>query len=179
MTKFLEAAVALFIGVGVSATSAALCQVSVDRPSERSKYRLSIGSKQLEFKVGDEIVIEVTFTNPSDKPVLAAPALPTAEVSYRLDVRDEKGDLVPETSFGRKLRTRKDNSGRETVTVFQTAPLRYLNPGESIKEHIILNRLCDLSRPGTYIVQAQAQGDDEGSARSNKFTIVIKTGTSK
>ncbi|MCC7157776.1 MAG: hypothetical protein IT161_24560 [Bryobacterales bacterium] len=179
MPKYLEAAVTIFIAVGISANSIAWCQASLDSGSQRRNHALSIRSKQPEFRVGEEIAIEVTFTNTSEKPVLAAPVLPTAEVSYKLDVRDEKGDPVPETSYGRKLRAGKDDSGRETVTVFQTAPLRYLQPGESIKEQIVLNKLYDLSKPGAYTVQAQAQSDNEGKAKSNRFTITIKAGASK
>ena len=178
MVKHLEVALVVLVGMGIAGSSAAWCQVSADHTSSaRNKYALLIRSKQPEFKVGDEIAIEVTFTNTSDKPILAAPVIPSAEVSYKLDVRDEKGDPVPETSFGRKLRTGKDDSGRETVTVFRTAPLRYLQPGESIKEQIVVNKMYDLSRPGTYTLQVQAQSDDEGRAKSNRFTITIKAGT--
>jgi hypothetical protein len=132
-----------------------------------------IRSRQNNFKVGGEIRIEVTWTNTSDKPVLAARVIPTAETKYKVYVEDDKGNLAGETTLGRRLRTGKGEQGQETVTVFETAPIRSVQPGESVSEEIVLNKLYDLSRPGKYTVRVQSQADQDGSAKSNTLTITL------
>jgi hypothetical protein len=135
---------------------------------------LTIRANQSDFKVGEEIRIEIDFKNTSDHQFLAAPEIPTAETSYKAYVRDDKDNLAPETRLGRRLRTGKDDRGQDALNTVTTGPLRYLQPGESIKEGIVLNKLYDLSKPGKYTVQVQTQVDTRGMAGSNKIMITIK-----
>jgi len=144
---------------------------------QRTPYALSIRAKHDEFRVGEEIRIEIVLKNISAQPLLAAPVIPTAETSYRAYVQDEKGNSAPETRLSRQLRSDKDEAGRETVTVFETGPVGYLQPGESTKEEIILGRLYDLSRPGKYTVRVQALRDVDGVAKSNPVSITVVGGT--
>lgn len=166
---------ALVITIAIAA-SPARCQPSTAGGAERPKYELTIRTKQLEFKVGEVITVEITTKNTSEQPSLAAPALTTAEASYKLDVRDEKGETAPETEYERSFRPAKDHLGREiaTVTVVKSGPLRYLQPGETISEQIVLNKLCDVSRPGTYTIEAQSRSGGAGTQKSNRITITIK-----
>ena len=88
----------------------------------------------------------------------------------------EPGDArrAPETQLGRRLRTEKDELGHETVTVFETAPIRPVQPGEGFTEEIILNKLFDLSKPGKYTLRIQERSDIGGATSSNKTMITIK-----
>jgi hypothetical protein len=137
-------------------------------------FALTIHSnKQERFKVGDEIRIHVSRKNTSEKPVPTAPTIPTAETSYKVFVEDADGHLAKETPFGRTLRTGKGEHGEETVTVAKSGLFRYLQPGETMNEEIVLNRLYDLSTPGRYTVYVQLRGDLDGSGKSNKLTITL------
>src|SRR6185437_6267628 len=107
----------------------AYSQAAVNSESAHPPSALTIRAKQNGFKIGDEIRIEVVWKNISGKPVLTAPEIPTAETSYKVYVEDDKGSLAPETKFGRRIRTGKGERGEETVTVSESAPLRYLQPG--------------------------------------------------
>jgi hypothetical protein len=139
----------------------------------RARYTLTIRGKQNSFKVGDEIRVAVTWKNTSGQPVLNAPEIPTAETKYRVYVQDEKGVLATETKMGRRIRTRKGEQGQDTVTVTQTGPFKYFQPGETMTEEIVLNKVYDLSKPGTYFVRVQPQGDSDASAQSNTVMITL------
>jgi hypothetical protein len=175
MTKMLVSVLAIVVGTAASATPAH--SQTAANSGGPPRHALTIRAKQDEFKVGDEIRIEIALKNSSNQQFLVAPVIPTAEISYRTYVQDEKGDLAPETKYGRRLRIGKDEAGRDTVIVGESAPLRYLQPGESLKEEIILNRLYDLSKPGRYMVRVQAQSDVAGMAKSNAITITVVSDT--
>jgi hypothetical protein len=136
-------------------------------------YSLTIRSKQVLFKIGDEIRIEVVWKNTSNRPVQGAPVIPTAEANYIAYVEDDRCNPATETRLGRLNRTGKDESGRETVTVGQSAPIGWLQPGEPMTEQIVLNKLCDLSKPGRYSVRVQMRTGSVGAPKSNAITIQI------
>jgi hypothetical protein len=149
------------------------CQTPATPDVARKPYTLTIRAKQNTFKVGEEIRINILWKNTSDQPVSVAPVIPTAETSYKVFVEDEKGNLAAETKLGRRLRTGKDEAGQTTVSVFETAPIRSVQPGESLNEEVVLNKLYDLSKPGKYTVRVQSQSDLNGSAKSDPITITI------
>ena len=154
-------------------------QTTATVETARPRYALTIHGKQSSFKVGDEIRIEVTWKNTSDRPILAAPDIPTAETKYKVYLEDEKGDLAAETEMGRRLRTGRGEQGQETVTVGQMGLLRYLQPGETMNEEIILNKLYDVSKPGRYTVRVQSQGEPDGFAKSNTVIITVTDSINK
>lgn len=175
MSRKLRIASVTVIAIAIAAAPA-LCQPTKSGRPERPKYELTIRTKQHEFKAGDVIAVEITIKNTSEEPAFAAPALTTAEAKYQIDVRDERGESALETAYERSLRPAKDRLGREieSVTVVKDGPLRLLQPGETMKEVIVLNRLYDLSMAGTYTAQVQVRGDDKDRPRSNQITITIK-----
>src|SRR5438045_1244511 len=94
---------AVVIGMAGFATPVHSQAPAVAEPPRRS-IALTIHSKQKNFRVGDEIRIQVAWQNTSDKPVLAAQVIPTAETSYKVFVEDDKGNPAAETVLGRRIR---------------------------------------------------------------------------
>ena len=67
----------------------------------------------------------------------------TVGCDYDVFVRDENGDEVPQTEYGKKIfaRTRDCQSGVNSVVQSR------LRPGEAVQEHFFLDSVYDLSRP--------------------------------
>jgi hypothetical protein len=152
-------------------------QVPAADKGERPDYSLSIRAKQAETRVGSQVTIEVVQTNMSDHQLTtsAGSGPDEAAVFYKTYVYGGDGALAPETKFGRRVRTEKDDPGETTVIVGE-ALLRYLQPGGSLRDEITLNRLYDLSKPGKYTVQVQGLDSAGRVAKSNTVTIIITSG---
>jgi hypothetical protein len=110
-------------------------------------YALTIRARQPESKAGcSEIWVEVAFKNISDRDIEITPRLAYlvsaghAKSFYASDVRDEKGNSVPETELGRKIGKGDAlciGSAWEALGEQHYAPLR---PGESRTNQIHLNK---------------------------------------
>jgi hypothetical protein len=135
-------------------------------------FTLKLSASSEDVKAGSQVRIEIIFTNTSDQEIhLSRPPgdVPEAAYSYAFEVRDEKGELVPETRYGRPF---KDGTARIRGSWAGWT----LKPGESLKEASILNQLFDLSLPGRYTVRVSheiPQGFGKGSVKSNTITITI------
>jgi hypothetical protein len=143
-------------------------------------FTLKIRAKQAEAKVGSEIWIEIETTNTSSESFMIQAGNPPfwAEYRYKTYVRDEKGDLAPETKLGRIIRTGKDDEHPNGTVIWAGSGgvFRELRPGETAeKDEIILNRLYDLRKPGKYSVQVTAGPKDDPTkiARSNTITVTV------
>jgi len=119
-------------------------------------YSLTIRAIPAEAKAGTAINLSIAWKNLSDRSFRVAQEYKNpkrVDEAYRTYVRDEKGNLAPETAWGREIRTGKS----EGPPTLQTgAAYRYdLEPGEVFTQSILLNRLYDLSQPGKYTVQVE------------------------
>ena len=65
----------------------------------------------------------------------------------------------------------------ETTVIVASVATRYLQPGESKKDEIILNKLYDLSKPGKYTVQVLGLDDVRRTVKSNTITVTITSDT--
>jgi hypothetical protein len=164
----------------VLSAGAALAQTSAANSPEQPDFTLTIRARQPEVKVGAEIRVEVVTTNTSTESFTVTDGNPPpwAEVLYQTYVRNENGELAPETKVGRIIRTRKDEDHPKADVIFvgSGAPLRELRPGETtIKDEIVLNRLYDLSKPGKYSVQLVCEDSKNPSktVKSNTITVIV------
>jgi len=132
------------------------------------EHSLTIRCRQNQVKAGSDISVEVVETNTSlheiDTVFITKPP-GLGELLYRAYVRNEKGDLVPETEYGREIRTGE-------VAVGSSSFLGSLKPGQSKIDTLILNKLYDLSQPGKYTVQVEG-GDAKAGTKSNTITVVV------
>lgn len=143
--------------------------------SGQTPFALKLVASNETVKAGSEARIEITFTNTSDRDIhLSRPPgdVPAAELSYSFEVRDEKGELVPETRYGQLF---EEHHGRIRGSWIS----RTLKPGESIKETSLINQLYDMSLPGKYTIQVShdmPEGSGKGKVKSNTVTIVVTPG---
>ena len=122
-------------------------------------------------KVRERIRLFIDCRNISDRPILVADELKNprrSDLLYPLEVRDQNGNLAPETSWGRRARTGKSDPGKQTVEVGSYHE-RFIQPGETYSGLVELNALYDLTQPGTYTVQLVR--------RDEKGTVVFKSNT--
>ena len=69
---------------------------------------------------------------------------PLAESEYIVEAYIHKDQLAPETEYGRNLRQNK--------LWFRSRVSVRLQPGDSVKDGVIVSKLYDLSRPGEYSI---------------------------
>ena len=110
---------------------------------------LEIAIPSTGVKVGSEIRVTVTVTNVTAEPIDIA--VGTAELMYKIELRDVSGNSVPQRKYIR------------TLTL---GPLK-LGPGESHHDELVLSRIYDLSHPGTYVVQVRRQSRWEPEDRKS------------
>jgi hypothetical protein len=92
------------------------------------------------------------------------------EYEYQITVLDENGKPVPDTALGQKL---KDHA---TVTG-GGGPLWTLKPGDTLKDHVVVNDLYDISTPGKYSVSVERKLPEElgvGTVKSNVITVTVE-----
>jgi len=142
---------------------------------EHPDYSLRIRAKQGDANAGSEVRIEVVQTIIADHQVevpVVSKRLDQIDLFYKTYVYDENGNLAPETKYGRRVRTGRDDPGETTIDVFSAAT-RYLQPGESKTDEILLNKLYDLSKPGKYTVHVEGLDSARRTAKSNTITITV------
>jgi hypothetical protein len=122
-------------------------------------------------KAGSEIRVWIDFKNISNHAILVSEETKNPRVveqRFRAYVRTENGALAPETKWGRKVRTGKDDPGEFTIEVGSIYQ-RYIQPGQTRTDAVRLSGMYDLGQPGKYTVQLEIP-DEKGS-------IVFKTNT--
>jgi len=85
-------------------------------------------------KVGTEVKVTITVKNEGQEAIMIADG--TSEHIYKVDVRDNLGNPVPE---------------KKHLRIFSIGGMT-LYPGRSHTDEIVLSNMYDLSRPGTYFV---------------------------
>lgn len=128
---------------------------------------LSISPTMQTVKTGSQVRVEAKLTNVANDPVSFSDTIPDCDLT--VTITDAKGESPPETSYKRGLKC----GGRLTAS---RNILVTLKPGESRKEEIVITRLYQLERPGSYFVQAQRQPPTDPSAsyvKSNTVTVTV------
>ena len=122
---------------------------------------------QMKIKVDNEkfnpctpIVISVYIKNVGKTPLPFI--LRNSYLDTTFEVKDEKGNTVPETSFGKWILNAEDPGGLSGCD---------LDNGEEIDITFLINRLYDMTKEGTYLITARfkvPKRDDKGNPIRNE-----------
>jgi len=128
-------------------------------------FSLKIDAAQRSFKVGEKLVVQITYKSTSDH-LIIVPATPR---DSSFDVRDAQGNKVP-------LRNPKPRPIVTSPLDLPAGSLRgtALGPGESVTENDDVGEIFDMSLPGKYTIQAQHFWPPNNTwVKSNTITITI------
>jgi hypothetical protein len=141
-----------------------------------SDWRMTIRMDKDVVKAGSEVKVLIEAKNISDHAILVTEELKNPrriDLRYKTYVRAADGSLAPETKWGRRVRTGREEPGESTIEVGSSYE-RYIQPGQIRPETLVLNALYDLSEPGKYSVQIEIP-DEQGHVilRSNIVTFMV------
>jgi hypothetical protein len=118
------------------------------------------------LKSGTTVFVKGQLTNTTDQPFAPSGCYcgPPGVFTYLAwEVRDEKGQAIAERMYPR-------------AKTFSPNMVRILKPGESMVDMEDIARRFDLTRPGTYVIQASKQVSNEKDSpivKSNKLSVTI------
>lgn len=143
--------------------------------SASASFAITLSAPQSIFTTTSVIKLTVALTNTSDHTIFVRKdkSRDHGELTCSLDVRDEAGNEVSETKYGRAL---KGKQVKGDTTVIVSAPgLFPLEPGQSLDEEIDLKKVFDVSAPGKYVITAKRVFDaDNVVVTSKPLTITIE-----
>lgn len=151
--KFLSLTAVTFL----MASSTALIQPSqhsrqAGTAAPRVERRLSVAAHET-YRNGENVVVVVRFENLSDHPLQELRTPSGGDPGLSLIVKDGAGRVLPEKEPDQSLCHAKPKCEIVRLRTGSQVELT-LRPGDSFWEHVNLSDLYDLSRPGTYTVQA-------------------------
>lgn len=137
------------------------------------QFSVSLHALTKPIKFGTALRLKVTVTNVSDHdvPFERTPgAIPDETLTYRVEIRDERGQVPDETPFLHNLRENRWAFGSYTRYV--------LKPGESFDDEVVLTRLYTLAKPGKYRIwvargQRAFGGPPKDAMKSNEITVDV------
>jgi hypothetical protein len=101
------------------------------------------------------VALKITLTNISDHEIKLARAVreDQGESNHDVIVKDDGGNLAPRK---KPVREGKNEAEREINALPMGSEIVFaLQPGESLKDGIVLSRMYDFSQPGKYTVQVE------------------------
>jgi len=130
---------------------------------KKAEFSLTIQATPDTIKPGSPVKIQVVRKNETDHVISNGRA--SAFLEYNeVDVRDERGQAVPENAIKREIEDRKKRSnGHISSYVFGS-----LKPGESFQETVDLSIYFDLNQLGKYTIQIQQYG-----VKSNTIVVTV------
>jgi len=159
-----------------------------------AEVSVMIGTASGAVKVGTDVTIEVSLRNMTDHEIrLMTPrAEAQCELVLDVEVRRDNGLLVQETKGYRDLRYARELSGqpvgrRESQPVGATRKVtipeivlmsRTLKAGAAWEGRLDIDKLYDLSAPGTYTISVRYLGsetktDARATVQSNAITVTV------
>lgn len=105
------------------------------------KYRLSAQIDKAVVALGEPVLLRMTLTNNSSEKIYIITTGSTSD--SKLNVKDEKGNVVPISERGRKSLEREE----ETKEVMQE-----ITPGQGVKYELEVGKIYDLSGGETYTI---------------------------
>jgi hypothetical protein len=130
--------------------------------SNRQPFSISIKASSEQVAAGTQIDLEIKVLNTSDEMMVARSAFEAydGDPTYEYSCHDSAGNLV----------------SKEIVMVGSAHDPPLLKPGEAYDSTVLLNRVCDLSRPGRYEVELYRgvpMGQPQYVIKSNKIEITV------
>lgn len=164
--------------------------------SAQPNFSISIGVEQNKVRAGSDLAISVVETNVSNHPIWLGGGLqPLPGTGIVLEVLDVQGVSAPKTELYRIWRGEENppivfhpaEGGKPAWTETHIPMLSgrgvLIDPGNVVKDQIVVNKLFDLSKPGKYTIrlrQIDFRKDEEASSgrpvpyvNSNTITITI------
>lgn len=132
-------------------------------------FTLKVEAQSPSVVAGGKIVLEIALRNVSQGDLVVRQTMrpDQGEWDYGVDVRDEKGDRVDQTKYGRN---------REQIIRLLSSHMHTLKPDQTLNAEITLSKLFDLTVPGRYTIQVSRHVDDHESeplVRSDTTTITV------
>jgi hypothetical protein len=130
------------------------------------------------ISAGSEPKLSIVLKNTSDHEIMLGRSVQPGhgELHHDVEVRDDKGDLAPETEYHRKIK------GRLSATPGKAPPppnvrsdiFIPMKPGETRNDDLTISKLYDLSKPGKYTIQVSRFDEDtKGVVKSNTITVSV------
>lgn len=151
---------------------AGFCAIAIVIPTQSvpvapHPFVLEISAVQDRVRWGSQVELKLTLTNTSDAEIRFVDT--DRWCDYPLDVRDEQGQLVPETVAKRNTNcTGQNEAGRRILVT--------LKPHESYSDAFFVNDAYDVSRPGEYFIHAMREIPKElgrGTVTSSLATATV------
>lgn len=139
-----------------------------------NQFSVSLRAPDKPIKSGAELRLKVTVTNVSDHDVQFARTpgtTPDETLSYRVEIRDEQGEVPNQTPFFRNLNENPSSFFGSFVTYM-------LGPGKSFDDSIVVTRLYTLTKPGKYRIwvargQQPLRFSPKYTVTSNEITALV------
>lgn len=167
------------IAIALLLACAAPANSQTAAPSDqKASFTMNISLMAETVKPGSEVFIIVDLTNTSAKPItLWRPR--TGPPVYIAEVLDRAGKPAPLTAMGRAFQ-----KGDRTYIPEKGGPMRSLGagtgsslriePGETIKDAVAIQRQVDLSRPGEYKIRLErTDPTTKVLVKSNAVTLTV------
>jgi hypothetical protein len=154
--------------VSIIVALAGLLSLATAQDHASSPFSLLLISEQATFVVGSPIMVELTTTNNSGKPLRLGKTNPGTE--YQIEVHDEQGQPIAQTPLYKEL--------QHPGYVLRSTSI-VLKPHESSKETFDVARFFELNIPGQYSIQVQrpiSRPLGTGVVKSN--TVMVTVGPS-
>ncbi len=150
-------------------------------PSPTPGILLVINAVQNTVKSGSPVKLVVTLTNRLDQNVDVWLSAVGAEGTYRVNVRDDKNNLPPDTRFGLFRNGHVDPKDWDRLgftpeeLMGTRGPFPFtLKAGKSFTQSLLVTSLYDMTKPGKYSIQIVKDRDEGGVfAKSNTVTVVV------
>jgi hypothetical protein len=145
---------------------AVLCISTAMAQSSKAPFSVVATAPHSEVKSGEEVYLKVRLTNESSR--LAVIEFTSPLCDYAVEVRDNAGNLMPDSDAKSKLDCARGDSGSDRII--------QLKPSESVTNTISIGMFSYISRPGVYFVQVawrmpKVLGDTP--VRSNSVRITV------
>jgi dipeptidyl aminopeptidase/acylaminoacyl peptidase len=153
----------------VPAPSAAPVEASGSSPGAAGArdFTVAISAPEDEVRAGGEAKILIALRNVSDHQLAFAhrPGANSPEFSYRIEVKDARGQAVEATAYGREALQHQQEESRT---------VEYVQPGKAAVQTANLTKLVNMSRPGRYTVQVFRKDPKSGRVvKSNELTVNV------
>jgi hypothetical protein len=133
----------------------------------RAAFTLTINAVSNKLKTGTPVKLSVTVKNISNRDIQLYTDARGAEVEYTVDVRDEKGNVLPDTEY-------KRTNLSEDIPRLGGASMRPLRSGDSLTDMFNVSRLYEMVSPGRYTIQLQRFDLGSGTyVKSNTITVTV------
>jgi hypothetical protein len=151
--------------------------------AQKPSVMLDIQVPESEFTVGTAIRLDVAVRNSMTEDLHVWKVSPDnvglAEAYIDVEIRDSEGKSLPRADGQTVVM-----NGKKYVfpKSWMTRKGAYVKPNQELRDYILLSKVFDLSKPGTYTVSAKASFDSRDSgpeikwivAESNKVTFAVK-----